>query len=169
MGRFFCEFWLFSRENRPKSADCSANFDFFPAKILRNRPIFPRICPWKSLEILLFFREISEALAQVHVRVTCITALKRTYLCHNTTRDHQQWTDGNDDKSKLPAIHKTHYKTHKNYCDSLKEHANFCTNTIIYFVQISVQKQNKWKWKCYLIINKCKKNYNNISSFFINS
>ena len=63
MGRFFCEFWLFSRENRPKSADCSANFDFFPAKIPRNRPIFPRICPWKSREILLFFRETSEALA----------------------------------------------------------------------------------------------------------
>ena len=32
MGWFFCEFWLFSRENRPKLADCSANFDFFPAK-----------------------------------------------------------------------------------------------------------------------------------------
>ena len=32
MGRFSCEFWLFSLENRLKSADCSANFDFFPAK-----------------------------------------------------------------------------------------------------------------------------------------
>ena len=36
MGRFFCEFWLLSLENRPKSADCAANFDFFcrenPAK-----------------------------------------------------------------------------------------------------------------------------------------
>ena len=32
MGRFSCEFWLFSCENRLKSADCSANFDFFPAK-----------------------------------------------------------------------------------------------------------------------------------------
>ena len=41
---FFCEFRL-----------------FFPVKIPRNRPIFPRICPWKSHEILLFFREISEA------------------------------------------------------------------------------------------------------------
>ena len=38
-----------------KSADLSANFDFLPAKIPRNRPIFPRICPWKSREILLFF------------------------------------------------------------------------------------------------------------------
>ena len=34
----------------------------FSAKIPRNRPIFPRICPWKSREILLFFCEISEAL-----------------------------------------------------------------------------------------------------------
>ena len=55
MGRFFCEFWLFSRENRPKLADCSANIDFLPAKIPQNRPIFPRICPWKSREILVFF------------------------------------------------------------------------------------------------------------------
>ena len=46
-----------------KSADCSANFDFFPAKIPQNRQIFPRICPWKSREILLFFHETSEALA----------------------------------------------------------------------------------------------------------
>ena len=34
IGRLFREFWLFSRE---------------------NQPIFPRICPWKSREILLFF------------------------------------------------------------------------------------------------------------------
>ena len=137
-----------------------SNFDFSPSKIARNRPIVPRILtffPRKSRKIGRFFREFApenpakfcffSAKYQkpwlVHIRVTCITALKRTYLCHNTTRDHQQWTDGNDDKSKLPAIHKTHYKTHKNYCDSLKEHANFCTNTIIYFVQVSVQKQNK--------------------------
>ena len=38
-----------------KSAAFSANFDFSPAKIPRNRPIFPRICPWKSRKILLFF------------------------------------------------------------------------------------------------------------------
>ena len=38
-----------------KLVDFSANFDFSPAKIPRNRPIFPRICPWKSREILLFF------------------------------------------------------------------------------------------------------------------
>ena len=55
VGRFFCEFWLFSRENPAKSADFWATFDFFPAKIPRNRLIFPRICPWKSREILLFF------------------------------------------------------------------------------------------------------------------
>ena len=51
IGRFFCEFWLFP----VKSADFSATFDFFPAKIPRNQPIFPRICLWKSREILLFF------------------------------------------------------------------------------------------------------------------
>ena len=45
----------FFRWNPAKSADFSANFDFFPAKIPRNRPIFPRIWPWKSREILLFF------------------------------------------------------------------------------------------------------------------
>ena len=35
----------FSRKNLPKSADCSANFDFFSAKMPRNRSIFPRIYP----------------------------------------------------------------------------------------------------------------------------
>ena len=55
IGRFFCEFWLFSRENPAKSADFWAYFDFFPVKIPRNWPIFPRICPWKSREILGFF------------------------------------------------------------------------------------------------------------------
>ena len=32
-GPIFLEFWLLSLENRPKSADCAANFDFFPAKL----------------------------------------------------------------------------------------------------------------------------------------
>ena len=41
--------------NPAKSANCSANFDFFPAKIPRNRLIFPRICPWKSCKILRIF------------------------------------------------------------------------------------------------------------------
>ena len=45
-----------------KSANFSKNLPrktfkiwLFSAKILRNRPIFPRICPWKSREILRFF------------------------------------------------------------------------------------------------------------------
>ena len=45
----------FSRENPAKSADFSANCDFFPAKIPWNQLIFPRICPWKSREIFLLF------------------------------------------------------------------------------------------------------------------
>ena len=53
--RIFPRILTFSRENPTKSANFSANFDFFPAKIPRNRPIFPRLCPWKSREILRFF------------------------------------------------------------------------------------------------------------------
>ena len=45
----------FFRENPAKSADFPANFFFFPAKIPRNRRIFPRISPLKSREISLFF------------------------------------------------------------------------------------------------------------------
>ena len=33
-----------------------------PAKFPRNRPFFPRICPWKSRKIWLFFRNLPEAL-----------------------------------------------------------------------------------------------------------
>ena len=33
-----------------------------PAKFQRNRPFFLRICPWKSREIWLFFRDLQEAL-----------------------------------------------------------------------------------------------------------
>ena len=33
-----------------------------PRKCLRNRSTFPRICPWKSREICLFSREVSEVL-----------------------------------------------------------------------------------------------------------
>ena len=55
IGRFFCEFWLYPGKNPAKLADFSTNFDFLPAKIPRNRPIFPWICHWKSREILLFF------------------------------------------------------------------------------------------------------------------
>ena len=43
--RIFPRILTFSRKNPTKSANFSANFDFFPAKIPRNRPIFPRICP----------------------------------------------------------------------------------------------------------------------------
>ena len=72
---FFTDCFLakFPQKFPVKSADFSKNFDFtpakimrnglifegiltfFPAKIQRNRPIFPRICPWKCREILLFF------------------------------------------------------------------------------------------------------------------
>ena len=58
---FFCVFGLFSRENPAKSADFSANFDFFPAKsanfsanlplkILRNFAYFSAKYqkPWKG-------------------------------------------------------------------------------------------------------------------------
>ena len=34
----------------------------FSAKFPPNRPFFPRICLWKSHEIWLFFRDLSEAL-----------------------------------------------------------------------------------------------------------
>ena len=51
IGRFFCEFWLFSRENPAKSADFWANFDFFPAKSANF-----------SAKFCVFFREIWEAL-----------------------------------------------------------------------------------------------------------
>ena len=50
IGRFFCEFWLFSCENPTKSADFWANFDFFPAKLADFSANLPR----KSREILLF-------------------------------------------------------------------------------------------------------------------
>ena len=60
IGRFFLPLKIlrkltFFRENPAKSADFPANFFFFPAKIPRNRRIFPRICPLKSREISLFF------------------------------------------------------------------------------------------------------------------
>ena len=63
IGRFFREF---APENPSKFGFLLVNpseigwffWEFrlvFPAKIPRNRPIFPRICPWKSREIWLFF------------------------------------------------------------------------------------------------------------------
>ena len=50
------------RKNPAKWADFSANFDFSPAKISRNRPIVPRILtffPRKCREIGRFFREFA--------------------------------------------------------------------------------------------------------------
>ena len=58
IGRFFCEFWLFSCKNTRNRPIFQRILTFFP----RNRSIFPQICPRKSHEILLFFCEISEAL-----------------------------------------------------------------------------------------------------------
>ena len=55
VGRFFREFWLFSRENPAKSADFSANFDLFPGKI-------PDIACF-SREFWLFSRENPAKLA----------------------------------------------------------------------------------------------------------
>ena len=39
------------------------------AKFPRNLPFFPQICPWKSREIWLFFRDLPEAL---HLICTCM-------------------------------------------------------------------------------------------------
>ena len=52
----------FFRKNPAKWANFSANFDFSPAKISRNRPIVPRILtffPRKCREIGRFFREFA--------------------------------------------------------------------------------------------------------------
>ena len=40
----------------------------WPRKFPRNRPFFPRICPWKSREIWLFFRDLPEALSRVEMK-----------------------------------------------------------------------------------------------------
>ena len=90
IGCFFLWNRTFLRENLAKSADFSVNFDFSPAKIPQNWPIFPRICPWKFREILLFFREISEALACGNIpqpKQTNIVIEKITV--QNTTFKHQ--------------------------------------------------------------------------------
>ena len=64
---FSANFDFFPVKKKQKSADFSVNFDCLPAKIPRNRPIFPRICPWKSREILLFFPR------NIRSPVTCST------------------------------------------------------------------------------------------------
>ena len=50
--------------NRPFFTHCcSAKLALkIPVKFQRNRLFFPRICPWKSHEIWLFFRDLPEAL-----------------------------------------------------------------------------------------------------------
>ena len=50
--------------NRPFCTNCfSAKLAWkILAKFPRNRPFFPRICPWKSREIWLFPRDLPEAL-----------------------------------------------------------------------------------------------------------
>ena len=52
-------------QNRPFFTNCfSAKLaSKIPAKFPRNRPFFPRICPRKSREIWLFFRDLPEALS----------------------------------------------------------------------------------------------------------
>ena len=61
IGRFSCEFWLFSRE----IGGFFREFWLFPAKIRRNRPIFPQVLTFSRenpAKFCVFFREISEAL-----------------------------------------------------------------------------------------------------------
>ena len=43
-----------------------------PAKFPRNWPFFQRICPWKSREIWLFFRDLPEALFKVTIILFCM-------------------------------------------------------------------------------------------------
>ena len=57
----------FVREALTKSAFFTNRFSAkltskIPAKFPRNRPFFPRNCPWKSREIWFFFRDLPEAL-----------------------------------------------------------------------------------------------------------
>ena len=54
--------WTFSGENPAKSADCSANFDFFPAKTREIGRFFREFAPENPAKFCFYFREISEAL-----------------------------------------------------------------------------------------------------------
>ena len=62
IGRFLCEFWLFSHEIGQFFCQFSLLSRENPAKIPRNRPIFPEFAPENPAKILLYLREISEAL-----------------------------------------------------------------------------------------------------------
>ena len=53
--KFFGEFWLFSRENLPKSADCSANFDFFSRENAAKSVDFSANLPLKIPRNFAFF------------------------------------------------------------------------------------------------------------------
>ena len=88
------------------------NFDFFPAKIARNRPIVPRILtflPRKSREIdrfsrefapenpakfCFFFREISEALAKGILLLLSNYPLK--YVVAQENENHQSHNEKYD-------------------------------------------------------------------------
>ena len=65
IGRFFCEIWLFSRENSAKSADFSANIDFFPRKSREIGRFFCDFAPENPAKFCFFFREISETLPRL--------------------------------------------------------------------------------------------------------
>ena len=55
MGRFSCKFWLFSRENRLKSDDCSTNFAFFSHENPAKSADFPANLPLKIPRNFAFF------------------------------------------------------------------------------------------------------------------
>ena len=55
IGRFFCEFWLFSRENPAKSADLWANFDFFSRENPAKSADFSANLPLKIPRNFAFF------------------------------------------------------------------------------------------------------------------
>ena len=62
-----------------------------PSKFLRNQPIFPRICPKKSHEIWIFFRDLSEALPSKEI----VLNISLTSLCSHLQLDNSsgchQW------------------------------------------------------------------------------
>ena len=55
IGRFFCEFWLFSRENPAKLADLWANFDFFSRENPAKSADFSANLPLKIPRNFAFF------------------------------------------------------------------------------------------------------------------
>ena len=102
IGRFSANFDF----SPAKSADLWANFDFFPTKISRNRPIFPQICPWKSREILRFFPRNIRSPVQIWKEVWILKvryetrACKQHFLVWNMVRT---WRTG-DTHKKLTSL-----------------------------------------------------------------